>query len=185
MSSSLSRRDIISLLKDRSPTILPSSGGYKQHVETEILQFFGLAKENLKDTKKFSGYCGKFAFDAKDYYCNESGSKIIEFLSSSRRKKFLDSIIPKPDSIEVRLPKKRPGAPKKEFCEKGPTGQNLEANDVKNYASCSGVLFKAAKLSADEEGLKDVSFVFKEVAKDPATATEMRAAITASKQGIS
>ena len=181
----IDRRYIISLLKDQKPSIVPSTGGYKTHVESAILQYYGLAKENLKESKKFSAYCGKFAFDAKDYYLNESGGKINDFLKSSRREKFLDSIIPKPDSIEVKLPKKRPGAPKKEFGEKGATAQNLEANDVKNYASCSGALFKAAKLSADEEGLKDVSFVFKEVAKDPATATEMRAAITASKQGIS
>ena len=123
---------------------------------------------------------------AYQIYNKESKSLVDELLKTQKHIAWIDAYIDKPDSIEVKVPKRsHPGAPKKAFCDKGATAQNLEANDVKNYASCSGALFKAAKLSADEEGLKDVSFVFKEVAKDPATATEMRAAMTASKQGIS
>ena len=188
MSLPLTRRDIITLLKDKNPPIKPSKDKtvYKEHVESAILQYFGLYKENLKTPGKFSGYCSKFAYDGYEYYSNESGSKIDEFLKSERRKSWLDAIIERPDAIEVKAPKRsHPGAPKKAFCDKGATAQNLEAHDVKNYASCSAAVFKAAKFCADKEGLKDVSFVYKEVIKDPAKATEMREAITAPKKGIS
>ena len=186
MSSSISRRDIISLLSNKNPPIKPSKSGYKEQIESAILHHFGLAKENLKDSKKFSAYCSQFAFKAFEIYSKESKNKIDVLLDTQKHLTWIDSPIDKPDAIEVRVPKRSyPGAPKKAFCDKGPTGQNIEANDVKNYASCSTALFKAAKLSADEDGLKDVSFVLKEVAKDTATATEMRAAFTASKKGIS
>ena len=76
------------------------------------------------------------------------------------------------------------GAPSKPFEEKQATAQYLEAKRLKDSASSSKAVFKAAKLAADAEGLKDVSFVYQEVFKNPAAATDFRSSISNPKQGI-
>ena len=183
---SLTRRGIITLLKDRNPPIKPCDPGYQGHIESAILLFFRLAKENLKEPAKFISYCQHFASDAKTYYSKESSYDIDVLLGSTKRKRFLDANVKKPDVIEVKVPKRsHAGAPKKDFNDKRPTGQYLEARDLNNYASSSGAVFKAAKLCADKEGMKDVSFVYKEVINNPDKATEMRKAVTSPKQGLS
>ncbi len=175
-----SRKFLVEHLKSKD--ISPSHEEFTSKVQSAILELFGVAKENLKDSDKFKKSCETLSKDIRDRF-KKARRNFDRMLCNCPA--FFNAIVKKPEILVI---KKRSyakvGAPSKAFEEKSKTGQYIEAKRLKDSASSSKAIFKAAKLAADEEGLKDVSFVYQEVFKNPNTASEFRSSVSNIRLGM-
>ena len=175
----LTRKFLVQNLKDKG--ISPGDSEYPLKLQSAILEFHGLEQVNVKDFAHFKQLCYNLSQHIKDRF-KKAGRHYDRLFRDCHA--FFDGVVKKPEVVQI---KKRSyanvGAPSKPFEEKGATAQYLEAKKLKESASSSKAVFKAAKLAADSEGLKDLSFVYKKVIEEPSVASEIRASISNPKQG--